>query len=177
MNRVRYVMIFFLTALIAACSPLLNTSTDKDYYEDLSVFRPIYATSETTDRQLVELLNTGESELEPLEIPEEFKAEFDLTYKLDSLLDSVAINNQQLKFYQGYTIQVYTGNSRDEANQAKAVVYRILPSSRPEVSYDLPNYKVKVGKFNNRLEAQKDFAEIKRKFPKAILVPQQFRID
>ena len=162
---------------MTACSPALNTSTDKGYYEDLSVFRPIYATSENTDRQLVELLHTGESGQETSEITEDFKAEFDLTYKLDSLLDSVAINNQQLKFYQGYTIQVYTGNSRDEANQAKAVVYRVLPSSRPEVSYDLPNYKVKVGKFNYRLEAQKDFAEIKRKFPTAILVPQQFKID
>jgi len=81
MNRVRYqtIMIFFLTALMAACSPSLITSTEKGYYEDLSVFRPIYAISGNTDRQLVELLHTGESEQESSEITEDFKAEFDLT--------------------------------------------------------------------------------------------------
>jgi len=179
MNRMHFQItsIVLFTGALVSCSPSLSTSTDKDYYEDLSVLRPIYASPENTVHQSVELPQSGQTGQESVELSEDFIAEFDITYRLDSLLDSVALNNQQIRYFQGYTIQVYTGNSREEANNAKALVYRILPSSRPAVSYDLPNYKVKVGKFNYRLEAQKDFAQIKREFPTAILVPQQFKID
>ena len=162
-----------LALIISACSPTLKTGGSGDYHEDLSLLRPIYTIPDSNDDPEVELI---QNEIGVVETGE-FHPEFDITQKLDSLLDTVAVNNQQIKYVQGYTIQVYTGNSQEEANEAKAKVYQSLPGSRPQVSYDLPNYKVKVGKYYYRLQAQKEFATIKKVFQTAILVPQQFRID
>jgi len=158
--------LLILTLSLGACASLTKTPNSKqDYTEDLTVFRPpvVNSTEHPDSEEPVEII-----------IPEE--PEWDITYKLDSLLDSIAVNNQRQKYIQGYTIQVYTGSSRTDANDVRNEVFRILPGTRPKVTYDLPNYKVKVGKFFHRLEAQRDFADIKDRFKNAILVPQQFLI-
>ncbi len=160
----------FAMGAIVSCSPSLKPDAASDYYEDMTVLRPAIKKEDsvTADETLIP---PGDPQpgLQPEPIP-------DITFRLDSLLDSVALNNRKKEFIQGYTIQVYTGNSSVEANDVKANVYRILPYSNPSVSYDLPNYKVKVGKFYHRLQAFKDYSAIKNKFPDAILVPQLFRI-
>ena len=160
--------------IITDCSPSLRTSNAEDYYEDLTLLRPVYSVSEKQVDPEVELLQES---TENNNVSGPFNPQFDITHKLDSLLDTIAANNRQIKFVQGYTIQVYTGNSQEEANDAKAKVYQALPGSRPTVTYDLPNYKVKVGKYYYRLHAQKEFAIVKKVFSSAILAPQQFRID
>ena len=164
-----------LLLVVLSCSPALNTQDGDGYYEDLSVLRPVYTVPEDQTEPEVELLDTSTPAQDETAPP--LVTEFDITQKLDSLLDTLAINNQQIKYVQGYTIQVYTGSSQSEANEAKAEVYKLLPGSRPSVSYDLPNYKVKVGKYYYRLQAQKEFAVLKKEFPSAILAPQQFRIN
>ena len=160
----------FAFGTIVSCAPLLKPAVATDYYEDLTVLRPAFEKENTTAAdEPITPPGDPQPELYPDSVP-------DITFMLDSLLDSVALNNRKKEFIQGYTIQVYTGNSRVEANDVKAHVYRILPYSKPQVSYDLPNYKVKVGKFYHRLQAFKDYSTIKKKFPDAILVPQLFRI-
>ena len=152
---------------ITGCATSTNTSSSiVSYTEDLTVFRPPVIRNE-----LVEVVE----EKPVVEIPE--VPEYDITFKLDSLLDSIAVYNQKQKFIQGYTIQVYTGSSRKVANEVRSEVFNILRGTFPKVTYDLPNYKVKVGKFYHRLEAQRDFATIKERFRNAILVPQQFTIE
>ena len=175
MNILKYILALSLIIwLNTSCSPSLTSGTSGDYYEDLSVLRPVYTMPETEEEPEVIL---GSESVDPGKESPEIEPEFHITNKLDSLLDTIAVNNQKIRYIQGYTIQVYTGNSQDEANKAKAKVYQALPGSRPSVTYDLPNYKVKVGKYYYRLQAQKEFATIKKVFPSAILAPQQFRIE
>ena len=170
----KQILTMILTLLAAACAPTLKTGTTGDYYEDLSLFRPVYMVPELDYEPEVTLGHEATpSEKDTITLD----PQFDITQKLDSLLDTIAVNNQQIKFIQGYTIQVYTGSSQDEAIEAKTKVYQVLPGSRPQVTYDLPNYKVKVGKYYYRLQAQKEFAVIRKEFPTAILAPQQFRIE
>jgi hypothetical protein len=157
---------FILLLGISGCATSSNTSSSiLTYEEDLTVFRPPVIMNE-------QVVTAQEPEVIVPEV-----AEWDITYRLDSLLDSIAVNNQKQKFIQGYTIQVYTGSSRTTANEIRGEVFNILHGTLPKVTYDLPNYKVKVGKFYHRLEAQRDFAAIKKRFRNAILVPQQFTID
>jgi len=174
MKSTKQIFTIGLILLLAACSPVLKTGNSGDYYEDLSVLRPVYTVPDTDYDPEVTLGNGTQSSEEDTIA---FDPQFDITQELDSLLDTIAVNNQRIKYVQGYTIQVYTGSSQDEANEAKAKVYQALPGSRPQVTYDLPNYKVKVGKYYYRLQAQKEFATIRKEFPRAILAPQQFRID
>lgn len=164
-------LVIIAYGMVVSCAPTLKPDVAKDYYEDLTVLRPTIETENTvaTDEPITPPDDPQHPALYTESVP-------DITFMLDSLLDSVALNNRKKEFIQGYTIQVYTGNSRVEANDVKAHVYRILPYSKPQVSYDLPNYKVKVGKFYHRLQAFKEYSTIKKKFPDAILVPQLFRI-
>ena len=47
----------------------------------------------------------------------------------------------------------------------------------PELVYNQPNYKVKVGKFLTRLEAQPLFTQLKKEFDNAIVAPERIYID
>jgi len=157
--------------VVVSCSPTVKTDSSQDYYEDLSILRPVFSNDEFgTDNLAEPPENPPSPDIERVEVA-------DITYKLDSLLDSVALYNRKKRLILGYTIQVYTGSSSVEANEIKTMVYRILPGLTPRVTYDLPNYKVKVGKFYHRLQALKDFSEVKRNYPNAILVPQQFSFE
>ncbi len=162
-------VIFFILILAMRCGiATKSTTSTEDYREDLTVFRPPVIANEDSG------VETKDKD-DQIEIPQE--PVWDITYKLDSLLDSISVNNQKQKYIQGYTIQVYTGSSRKVANNVISEVYGILPGKKPKITYDLPNYKVKVGKFYHRLEAQRDFAAIRKRYINAILVPQQFRIE
>ncbi len=68
-------------------------------------------------------------------------------------------------------------NLGEAANEAKSMVYKMLPDSFPQLTYQQPNFKVKVGKFYTRFDAQKTFTEIKREFPRAIVIPERIVID
>ena len=72
-----------------------------------------------------------------------------------------------------YAIQVYIGNNRDEANDARMKVYGLLENEIPRLEYTQPNFRVKVGKYNSRLEANKSLTILKKSFPGALLVPER----
>lgn len=54
----------------------------------------------------------------------------------------------------GFRVQIYTGTSRDGAYAAQSRFRRIHPEINTYVSYTQPNYRVKVGDFRSRSEAQ-----------------------
>lgn len=96
---------------------------------------------------------------------------------LDSILDSIAISDQKQRFYQGYTILLYTGSSREEATMARGKTVAMELDLEPELVYNQPNYKVKVGKFLTRLEAQSLFTQLKKEFDNAIVAPERIYIE
>lgn len=54
----------------------------------------------------------------------------------------------------GFRVQIYTGTSRNGAYAAQSQFRRIHPEISTYVSYTQPNYRVKVGDFRSRSEAQ-----------------------
>ena len=94
-----------------------------------------------------------------------------------AVLDSIDRINLTRKFIEGYTIQVYSGMKREDAMNAKKQLTTVIPSLESELQYVQPNFRVKTGKYFNRLEAQKDFDMIKRFFPDAIIVPDKIAIN
>lgn len=70
------------------------------------------------------------------------------------------------KLGDGFTIQLYYG----ELNQANAILnkYKANYSAWPaSLEYETPNYKIWVGDFESRLEADRALLEIRKKFPDA----------
>jgi hypothetical protein len=90
------------------------------------------------------------------------------TKKLDELvrLKNEMINDYEIKSF--YTIQLYSGkkNNAEEVKSNyddKAFKYKAI------IEYDTPNYKVWVGRFRTKLEADKAFSQIKEYYPSGLI--------
>ena len=65
-------------------------------------------------------------------------------------------------------IQIYSGNRLD-AEKALLGYEGGFPDQFSELKYETPNYKVWVGKFRTRLEADRELVKVKALFPNAFL--------
>lgn len=65
----------------------------------------------------------------------------------------------------GYRIQIFYGNERKEAYHIQDKFKSLYPEYNTYISYTQPNYRVKVGDFRTRLEAQKMMVELRPIFP------------
>lgn len=73
------------------------------------------------------------------------------------------------KLTDGFTIQLYYG----DLNKANSVIkeYRNKHSKWPaSIEYETPNYKVWVGNYHNRLEADRALMEVQQNFPSAFIL-------
>jgi len=73
------------------------------------------------------------------------------------------------KFTEGFTIQLCYGN----LNKANAVLgnYRSKYEKWPaSIEYETPNYKVWVGNFTSRMEADRALIDVQRNFPTAFIL-------
>lgn len=162
---------FLVLIVVVACSPgAVPTASDAERYkEDISYLRPTYA--KTVDS--VDTVSTSKNE----HLEEAIEAKFDITEELNTILDSIDVIRKDKRFVDGFTIQVYSGYDSEEATKARGKVYSILENSRPSLKFEEPNFKVKVGKYYSRLEAQRDYALIKEKFSSALIIPQRIYIQ
>jgi hypothetical protein len=165
---------FVLVALVilVGCKPSQKTQTtasqDGKYSEDLSSLRP-------------KIEQTPDNTITPDKIKRDPKAHVDAQFtvnkRLDAVLDSIDRLNLSRRSIEGYTIQVYSGTNKDDALNVKKQLTQSVSGISSEVQYEQPNFKVRSGKYYTRLEAQKDFDQIKKFFPAAIVVPGQISIN
>lgn len=64
----------------------------------------------------------------------------------------------------GFRVQVYLGSSRNEAYAEQARFKRMFRDIETYISYEEPNYRVKVGDFKSRSEAQKLMQGLRSQF-------------
>jgi len=76
----------------------------------------------------------------------------------------------------GFRIQIYSGSSRNEAYAVQARFQQQFEDISTYVSYTQPNYRVKVGDFRSRSEAQAFMSEIRRSFPTVFLFTEQINV-
>ncbi len=67
-----------------------------------------------------------------------------------------------------YKIQIYSGK-RVSAEKAQANFRNSVGEWYPELKFETPNYKVWVGNFRSRLEADRALKKIQRRFPSAFI--------
>ncbi|MCK5700649.1 MAG: SPOR domain-containing protein [Cyclobacteriaceae bacterium] len=157
----RLFIILLMMIYVAGCAPKLATKkTTEDYTEDVSAFRPKIESVET---ETVNGSNTI-TEKRPYVPPTH-----DINREMASIMDSIIVHNQDKMYL--YTIQVYIGRSREEANQVREKVYRVLPEEKPILSYRQPSWIVTVGKYLDRVEAYKTLIILRKSYSGAMLVP------
>lgn len=165
-QKLRMVLIILLISHVG-CTPKIQFSSA--YEEDLSIHRPDYPAP-------VYNLVSSENSIQKSEnlniIPTHH-----IKDELDSVLHSIILSKKHVRFINGFSIQVYSGNNRDKATLVKRKVQSISKDFKPKIKYSQPNYKVKVGKYFSRIEANKDLVVLKKKFKQALLVPAKILIE
>ena|ERR1700761_5757288 len=73
----------------------------------------------------------------------------------------------------GYRVQVYNGADRNAAYKAEAKFLQNYPDIRTYVTYNEPNFKVRVGDFRTRLEATKMKEQLKHWFSLMFIIPEK----
>ncbi len=94
--------------------------------------------------------------------------------KIEQLLTLKKSLEKDNKLSKGYTIQLYYG----ELTKANTIIkrYRGLYGTWPaSIEYETPNYKVWVGSFSDRLDADRALIEIQKGFPSAFILKPQNR--
>lgn len=80
-------------------------------------------------------------------------------------LNKLASSNGTPILVTGYRVQVFFGTNRKEAYNEQTRFKSIYPELNTYLSYTQPNYRVKVGDFRTRAEAQKLMTELRSEFP------------
>jgi hypothetical protein len=141
--------------------------TASQYSENLAEFRPKYKVEEEDSKPVANAPASSQSSVRPSN---------DVTAKVDAAMEQLAVANKSVRYAQGYRIQIYSGNNRDEANSARNRSYALFPEITPHIVYNQPTFRVKVGDFVDRLDAQRVYAGLLADFPNAMVVQDKVEI-
>ncbi|MCX2719018.1 SPOR domain-containing protein [Lentiprolixibacter aurantiacus] len=86
--------------------------------------------------------------------------------KIDQLMQVYKTANARSAYY---TIQVGFGNY-EEAEELKDLVKIDFPEWTPQIIFDSPTYRVRIGQFRTKLEAERRFIEVRKKYPAALIL-------
>jgi len=93
----------------------------------------------------------------------------DLLVKKQIEINEVTTRNSR-RSAQGYRIQVISTNNRTRALEAKTKMYQRFPELNTYLMYQSPFFKLKVGNFIDRRDAEDYLQDIKQLFPTGVYV-------
>jgi hypothetical protein len=156
-----------------ATSSRSNTGNYNDYSEDLAGVRPAYAPLRR------EATPPPPPTARPTETPRKSSSQatsaevMHINKRLDAVLDTIATQNRRVRYAPGYRVQVYVGNERAAADNAKLQLYQQFPELSAYISYQQPTYRLKVGDFMRRMDAERYFSKLKTVFAGAQMQPDK----
>ena len=71
----------------------------------------------------------------------------------------------------GFRVQIYSGSDRAKASEIKLDFMRRFPGVRTYMTYSQPQFRVKVGDFATRAEAQKIYQQVSTLYSPCMIVP------
>lgn len=89
--------------------------------------------------------------------------------KIDLLLKEKRKINSGLFLNEGYKIQIFYGNSEDSKKKLQEFK-RDFKDLDGTLIFNSPNYKVWIGNFKSRIEVERLFLEVKKKYPAALII-------
>jgi hypothetical protein len=89
---------------------------------------------------------------------------------LDSLIEKNKNIHKIKNSMDGFRIQLFSGTERNNANQLKAKFLAAYPAVPAYLIYQQPYFKLRVGDFRNKMEAQNLFHHLNTEFNQAIIV-------
>jgi cell division protein FtsN len=97
---------------------------------------------------------------------QEGKINIEQDASISKLLEVYKTSNSNMAFY---TIQVGFGSysKAEELNEQVKIDFKDLPS---KIIFDSPTYRVQIGQFRTKLEAERKFNEVRMKYPESIIL-------
>ncbi|HEY0261639.1 MAG TPA: SPOR domain-containing protein [Chitinophagales bacterium] len=92
---------------------------------------------------------------------------------ITELMGNYKVYNEKNKTVDGFRLQIMFSNNRDDVYAAKTKLYKDFPSENCYVTYEQPNYKLRLGDFADRFAAYKMLNEILPLYPSAFVVKEQ----
>ena len=86
--------------------------------------------------------------------------------RITELLKLYKTANSEAEFY---TIQIGFG-SFEKAEKLKSDAEIDFPGWYSKIVFDSPTYRVHIGRFSTKLEAEREFQEVRKKFPESLLL-------
>lgn len=154
---------------LAGCAPKATPTASRTaaaFSEDLSAFRPRYTPAAPAPAPAKPVVAAEKRPATPVASTDQ---PLHVTRRLDMVLDTLAMRNKYVKHARGYRIQLYVGNSRQEADEVKIYVYQTFPELNVYMSYSAPTYRLRAGDFINRLDVERYFEALKAQYPNAMI--------
>jgi hypothetical protein len=107
------------------------------------------------------------------------KSEVIQDQRVDVLLNKHIRINELNKTIEGYRIQIFSdsgNNSKANAQSLRDEFMSKYPSLGVYLTFKSPNYKVRIGDFRTRLDAQRLLNDISVDFPNAFIVTDQINL-
>ena len=89
--------------------------------------------------------------------------------KFEQLLSEKRKINTSINTNDTYKIQIFSGKS-EEAKKTLSDFKREFSAIDGTIIFNTPNYKVMVGSFKTRIEAERNLADIKKRFKSVFLI-------
>lgn len=96
--------------------------------------------------------------------------------RFDDVVSRQKKENLQHQSMPGYRIQIYFGVNRPKAAELKLDFNTRYPDMPAYLTYQQPNYKVRVGDFRSRYEARKFLKSIEGLYPTTFVVPDEVKL-
>jgi len=167
--RIPYLIIGMIALLmLASCkggSKASSSATTKKVDEDLSnyIYKP--KAIDNNVKTETKVVNT-----------EGIKFEKHINASINPLMDSLAAANKRYHSAPGYRIMVYSGNSSEESAAVRKQVYEWSRDYEVYTQYKQPAFRVKVGNFEDRVNANYVYSDLVKFFPNAVIIPDQIEI-
>ena len=163
-RRLTFISILSLFFVLSCVNQKISISSNNDsrkYFEDLSFIRESENVSNSTnDENIIDKKNNLGIDIE-----------------LDSILKIIKSEVDEEIFTDGYTIQIYLGDKREEAENTVEKLFEYDSLIKSNTIFTQPNYRVKTGTFEDRFKANFEYKKLKKTFPNAIIIPEKIKIN
>jgi hypothetical protein len=84
--------------------------------------------------------------------------------------------NKKVNSYAGYKIQIYYGSEK-ECYEIEEEFKLQFPEIQTSIIFSTPQWKLQVGNYRTRLEADKSILDIKKEYPSAIVLATDIELE
>jgi hypothetical protein len=96
--------------------------------------------------------------------------------RFDAVVERVRQDNLDHPTVPGYRVQIYFGSNRQKASEVKLDFVSRYGDMAAYLTYQQPNYKVRVGDFHTRYEAFQFLKKIEGLYPTTFVVPDEVKL-